>query len=166
MIRNALFSDLEAVHKLTQACASTMITNGIHQWNEHYPTRERFRKDIEREELYVWENPDGIIGIIVLTDVIDKEYIPIQWFTDNQRNLYVHRLAVHPEYWGQGYAQKLMDFAEKYAKSNKYLSVRLDTFSKNKRNQEFYEIRGYQKLGDIYFPKQSKDPFHCYELVL
>ncbi|MGM0391936.1 MAG: GNAT family N-acetyltransferase, partial [Bacteroidota bacterium] len=30
----------------------------------------------------------------------------------------------------------------------------------------FYESRGYQKLGDIYFPKQSEHPFHCYELIL
>jgi len=59
-----------------------------------------------------------------------------------------------------------MNFAEKYARDNNFTSVRLDTFSQNKRNQKFYETRGYQRLGDIYFPKQSKHPFHCYELKL
>ena len=59
-----------------------------------------------------------------------------------------------------------MTFAENYARANQYSSVRLDTFSQNKRNQLFYETRGYHKLGDIYFPEQSDDHFHCYELVL
>jgi ribosomal protein S18 acetylase RimI-like enzyme len=59
-----------------------------------------------------------------------------------------------------------MSFAEEFAQKNNYASVRLDTFSVNKRNQRFYELRGYKKLGDIYFPKQSEFPFHCYELIL
>ncbi|MBT8264540.1 MAG: GNAT family N-acetyltransferase, partial [Muriicola sp.] len=59
----------------------------------------------------------------------------------------------------------LMDFAETYARENQFMSVRLDTFSKNERNQRFYEARGYQKLEEIYFPNQSKDPFYCYEFV-
>ncbi|HET8854785.1 MAG TPA: GNAT family N-acetyltransferase, partial [Salinimicrobium sp.] len=45
-------------------------------------------------------------------------------------------------------------------------SVRLDTFSQNQRNQKFYVKRGYSRLGDIYFPKQSEFPFHCYEKII
>ena len=37
-----------------------------------------------------------------------------------------------------------MDFAEEYAREKKFISVRLDTFSMNKRNLKFYESRGYQ----------------------
>tara|TARA_R110000796_G_scaffold10530_3_gene34877 strand:+ start:23224 stop:23403 length:180 start_codon:yes stop_codon:yes gene_type:complete len=59
-----------------------------------------------------------------------------------------------------------MNFAEDYARKGGFISVRLDTFSKNSRNNKFYQARGYQQLGDIYFPKQSEFPFHCYELIL
>ena len=97
---------------------------------------------------------------------MDDEYIPVSWLTPNENNLYVHRLAVHPEFQGKGFAQKLMDYAENYAKTNSFASIRLDTFSKNERNQKFYEVRGYQRLENIMFPKQSKYPFYCYELVL
>ncbi len=165
MIRKALLSDLNSIYKLSQACARAMILKGIYQWNEHYPTVERFQKDIKLEELYVI-GEEEIKGIIVLTETVDKEYIPVKWLTKNKKNLYVHRLAVNPKYWGQGYAQQLMNFAEEFAKNGQYISVRLDTFSQNKRNQNFYETRGYQRLGDIYFPKQSDHPFYCYELVL
>ena len=44
-------------------------------------------------------------------------------------------------------------------------AVRLDTFSKNLRNQRLYEVRGYKKRDDVYFLHKSPDPFHCYELV-
>ncbi|MCM4160149.1 GNAT family N-acetyltransferase [Antarcticibacterium flavum] len=143
-----------------------MKEKGIFQWNEHYPSREKLAADIDKEELYVLEEKKEILGIVVLTAHMDEEYIPIEWLTQSGNNLYIHRLATHPGVWGQGYGQSLMDFAEDFARRNNYDSVRLDTFSQNKRNHRFYESRGYKRLGNIFFPKQSEDPFHCYELVL
>lgn len=166
MIRRAKISEISEILNLTRACAVNMINKGIYQWNEHYPSKKAFENDIERSELYVLENNHEIIGTMVITTLMDEEYIPIQWLTPNNRNVYIHRLSVHPNQQGKGFAQKMMDFAEDYAKKNNFVSVRLDTFSQNKRNQKFYETRGYHKLGDIYFPKQSNHPFHCYEMVL
>ena len=158
--------DIPELLIVTKACAQAMIANGIYQWNENYPSYEAFEKDIELGQLWVLKEGDSIIGSVVISDIIDDEYKVIEWITPNTKNVYIHRLAVHPEYQGKGLAQKLMDFAEAYAKANDYISVRLDTFSVNKRNNAFYQKRGYQKLGDVYFPKQSKHAFHCYELVL
>lgn len=166
MIRLAKKSEIDKIITVTKACAAFMIKNGIYQWNEHYPSKQAFLDDIAQEELYVLEVDKKIIGTIVLSTHMDDEYIPITWLTSNEANLYIHRLSVHPEYQGQGYAQKLMNFAEEYAKNNDFKSVRLDTFSVNKRNVNFYQTRGYKQLGDIFFPKQSEHPFHCFELVL
>ncbi len=166
MIHLANPLDLAEIKKLTEACAVAMQEKGVFQWNEHYPSRERLAEDIEKEQLFVLKQKEEILGIIVLTPEMYEEYIPIQWLTSNRENLYVHRLATHPSVWGKGYGQLLMDFAETYARNNRYHSVRLDTFSQNLRNQKFYEARGYKRLGNIYFPKQSEHPFYCYELKL
>ena len=166
MIRKARLTDLASIKNLTESCAIKMQENGIFQWNEYYPSLERLQNDIEQQELYLIEENQKLQGIIVLTSKMDEEYHPIKWLTPNGNNLYVHRLATNPQHWGRGYGRKLMDFAEDHARKNNYLSVRLDTFSQNKRNQRFYESRGYEKLGNIYFPKQSEHPFYCYELVL
>ncbi len=166
MIRKAKTADLTEIKSLTEACARAMDAKGIYQWNEHYPSLERLSLDVEREELYLLEENDRIKAIVVLTDFMDEEYVPIKWLSKTNNNLYIHRLATHPDVWGQGYAQKLMDFAENFARENNFESVRLDTFSENRRNQKFYEARGYQKLGNIYFPKQSEHPFYCYELLI
>ena len=166
MIRLAKISDIDGILEITRSCAAKMESDGIYQWNEHYPSKQVFIKDLERDELYVMEVDGKPIGAIVISTFMDKEYVPIQWLTPNGNSTYIHRICVDPNLQGKGYAQKLMDFAEELSKKKGFVSVRLDTFSQNKRNQRFYEQRGYQKLGNIFFPKQSSHPFHCYELVL
>ncbi|WP_276168813.1 GNAT family N-acetyltransferase [Zobellia alginiliquefaciens] len=166
MIRPAKLTDIPQILTVTKACATAMIQQGIYQWNENYPSKQAFETDIERGELYILQEDNQIIGSIVLSTLMDEEYVPIKWLTPTGKNIYIHRVAVHPDYQGKGYAQKMMAFAENYARENRFESIRLDTFSQNKRNQRFYEARGFQRLGDIFFPKQSEYPFHCYELVL
>ena len=166
MIRRAKISEIPDILKLTKACAVAMIEKGIYQWNEHYPSRSAFEKDVREKSLYVQIIDGQIIGTVVISNQMDQEYVSVSWLSENKNNIYIHRLAVLPEQQGKGYAQRLMDFAERYAREKGYTSVRLDTFSQNRRNQVFYETRGYQRLGDIYFPKQSEHPFHCYELLL
>lgn len=166
MIRKATKEDIHGILQITKACAVHMIKNNIYQWNEFYPNENAFLKDIERNELYVLENQNLLIGSITISKFMDEEYLPVSWLTPNENNMYIHRLAVLPEQQSHGYAQKMMTFAESQALKNKNPSVRLDTFSKNQRNQKFYELRGYKRLGDIFFPKQSEHPFYCYELVL
>jgi len=166
MIRRAKISEIPDIITICKSCAAHMISNGIYQWNEQYPSATAFEEDIERNELYVLEIDEIIIGTVVISTRMDNEYKPVKWITQNSNAVYIHRLSINPKYQGNGFAQQLMDFAENHAKENNFASVRLDTFSQNKRNQRFYEKRGYQKLEDIFYPKQSEHPFHCYELVL
>jgi ribosomal protein S18 acetylase RimI-like enzyme len=166
MIKKAKISDLNNLLEITKSCARDMISKEIFQWNELYPSKEVLQKDIALEQLWKLEINHKTIGLIVLTDIEDPEYKDVKWLTKNHQNLYIHRLAVHPKYQGKGYAQKLMDFAENYAKQNNYISIRLDTFSQNKRNQKFYKKQNYKQLGSIYFPKQSEHPFYCFEKII
>lgn len=166
MIRKATYKDIDEILEITKACAVFMTKNGIYQWNENYPNKLTFENDVLRDELYVLEYQSEIVGCIVVSTFMDEVYIPIKWLTPNENNIYIHRLAVHPNQQGKGYAQKLMDFAETFAKENHFTSIRLDTFSENKRNQKFYGLRNYKHLGEIYFPMKSEYPFYCYELVL
>lgn len=166
MIRRAKILEIPEILSITAACAAHMCEQEILQWNEHYPSAKIFEQDLRRNELFVAENEGQLIGTIVISSRIDPEYTTVNWLTVTSNQLYIHRLAVHPHYQGMGYARRLMDFAEKMSRDKGCISIRLDTFSQNKRNQHFYEQRGYQRLDDIYFPKQSRDPFHCYELIL
>ncbi|TDT46168.1 ribosomal protein S18 acetylase RimI-like enzyme [Maribacter spongiicola] len=166
MIVPAKISQIPKILIMTDACRIAMEANGIYQWTTDYPSKQAFEKDIERNELYVLQHDNEIVGCIVVSLFMDEEYTSVNWLTENINNYYIHRLAVHPNFQSKGFAQRLMAFGENFARENNAVSVRLDTFSQNKRNQKFYEQRGYTKLGDIFFPNQSEHPFHCYELVL
>ena len=167
MIQKAKPAQIDEILELTRACALAMIKAGIYQWNEHYPSRAAFEEDVKRDELFVFTQSGKITGTIVISNLKDELYNPVKWLTPpDAKSVYIHRLAVHPDSQGQGIAQKLMDFAEDFGRENGFVSIRLDTFSQNPRNNRFYQKRGYHKLEEIFFPKQSKYPFYCYELVL
>lgn len=166
MIRKAKPSEIDKIIAITSACATKMTSEGIFQWDDAYPNKQAFTKDLQRDELYVLLNEETIIGCITISSIKDEEYNTIEWLTKDGLQYYIHRLAVHPDFQHQGNAKKLMAFAEVFAKQQNASSIRLDTFSKNYRNQRFYEARGYQQLGDVYFPRQTAFPFYCYELVL
>ena len=166
MIREATVNDLDAILKITKSCAKKLVSKNIFQWNEYYPNRNVFENDLYNKWLYVTVKENKVLGSVCVSDLIDDEYATVKWLTPNNNNIYIHRLAVDPDYQGVGYAQKMMSFAEEFAKKNKYRSIRLDTFSKNMKNQKFYKQRGYKKLGEIFFPNQSMHPFYCYELLL
>lgn len=165
MIRKAKLSEIEEIITITRACGAKMASEGIFQWYEFYPNKEAFQKDVLRDELYVLLSEDSIIGCIVVSSEKDAEYNDVDWLTKDGQNCYIHRLAIHPSYQKKGHAKRLMDFAETLAVQNNIVSVRLDTFSENPRNNKFYEARGYTRLGSIFFPKQSEHPFYCYEKV-
>lgn len=152
---------------MTRQCALDLITKGIHQWDQSYPDLATIQNDLSKGQLYKYLIGDAVAGIVVLNEIQDPEYTDLNWITDDtSRNLIVHRLAVHPKHQGTGIARKLMDFAEKFARENKYDSIRLDTFSQNGRNQKFYDNRGYQRTGEVYLSYRDDFPYIGYELVL
>lgn len=165
-IELATQNQLDRVKEIAEACAKNMIENNIFQWNDKYPSREIFKEDIKNKSLYVSKINQEVVGCIMFSSRKDDVYKTVNWITKDEYNLYIHRLAVHPIFQKRGIARKMMDFAEDFAKSNNYISIRLDTFSQNPRNNKFYKLRGYNKLDDVYFPKQSEFPFHCYEKLV
>lgn len=165
-IKLAKLCDLDRVKEIAEACAKKMIEDNIFQWNENYPSKEIFREDIKNNALFVARINSEIVGCIMLSSYKDDVYKNVKWISEDNNNLYIHRLAVHPRFQKKGIARKMMEYAEAFAKSKNHKSIRLDTFSKNDRNNKFYKLRGYIKLDDVFFPNQSVFPFHCYEKLI
>lgn len=166
MIQKAAPTDIDRLKKITEACADHLISQGIFQWNKNYPSRAVFEADVTKETVYVYRKDNQIVGCVVFSYEKDHFYNKVNWLSEEDRHLYVHRLAVHPDCQGKGIARSLMDFGEAMAQENKCRSIRLDTFSKNPRNNTFYQARGYQHVGEVFFSQKSPYPFYCYEKLL
>lgn len=166
-IRLAKLSEVDNLVALTLSCGEHLRTLGISQWSADYPNKEILSADIFAKQLFVLTENSVPQAIIVLNEKSDPEYDEVNWLTPkDSKNLLVHRLATNPASQGKGYARKLMDFAENFARENNYDSIRLDTFSQNKRNQKFYENRNYINLGELWLSYRDDFPYIAYELLL
>ena len=116
LIRKATQKDLDSVMAIIRSCTEHMISKNIFQWNEKYPNIETFQADINNEHLYVLANKDKeLIGCVSITFEMDDFYKKIDWISSSNKNIYVHRLAVHPNYQGQGHAKTIMNWIENKA---------------------------------------------------
>lgn len=164
-IRKALEKDIGEIMKLIAKCVQVMQDGGSDQWDDQYPNKEIIGEDIAKGTLYVYEDHGKISGIIVLDDNQAEEYQAISWMQEKGPHLIMHRLAVHPEVQGKGIARKLIAFAEEYAQSNGYSSIRLDTYMKNAKALALYPSLGYTRRGEVWFPGRTAQ-FPVFEKVL
>ena len=160
-IRPAKIEDAPLIDALLQACKVHMESNGIFQWTTAYPNPTITLEDIAKKQIYVLAG-DKLAGMIVFNEEQEEEYAEVDWAFNNLPILVIHRLAVSPEFQGQGCARQLMDFVEDYALKNAYRSIRLDSFTKNPRALDLYKRRGYLVRGTVEFPGKTA-PFHCFE---
>lgn len=99
---------------------------------------------------------------------------PIIWKEANDdRALYLHRIATNPSYRGRGYIHKIVAWAKQYAKENGIDYIRMDTHSGNERLNQYYINAGFTYLGvssiewtpDL--PEHYKEgPFSLFEMKI
>lgn len=155
-------SDLEKLFQIYLRGKQNLEQSGIYQWTDNYPTISLIESDLRKGVLYSLKNNDEIVGAINISEEQEAEYDSVNWKFDNSKVLVIHRLVIDPKHQGKGYAQKLMDFAENFAKENNYSSIRLDAYSKNERVIEFYKKREYFIRGKVNFSEREY-PFNCME---
>lgn len=162
IIEKAKREDLDDLFALINRVKADMKKNQLDQWNDDYPTREIIENDILNEDLYIIKSDDRLFGGICLNEDQEEAYQQVDWKFDPTKVLVIHRLAIDPNTQGQGMAQQLMQFAEKYAQENGFTSIRLDVYSQNPRAIAIYKNRGYEIRGAINFPGRAYH-FHCME---
>ena len=95
MIRKAIKEDLNRIIEITKACAVSMISNNIFQWNEHYPNIETFENDVLNESLFVLEINNKLIGCLVISNDMDEFYKKVKWLTPNYNNIYLYMISLY-----------------------------------------------------------------------
>lgn len=84
---------------------------------------------------FVYEEERKILGVIV----VQQDYLMLD----------VYNLYVDISHRGKGIGQKLLDFAEEYARKKRLHGVKVETGEDNKDAQQFYLKCGYQKVGKV-----------------
>jgi GNAT superfamily N-acetyltransferase len=165
-IRKATLADFDSLFKIILDCKEDMKVKGVEQWPSHHPSKETIQNGIESNCHYVLIDGGKIVGGVLLNHACDDQYKLVKWRVEDKNPLMVHRLAVSPKLQGKGYAKKLMEFAEEFAKKEGSKSIRLDTYKLNSVSNKFYEKLGYKLVGTIKMPQYMPGEYNCYEKVL
>ena len=160
MIRRAMLTDLDNLLMIKDLVIADMAEHNIFQWDDSYPNAVHFQQDIENGTLYVIDDNDRICGFACIDQKQAPEYKTLDWHSPD--NAYViHRLAIHPECGGKGYASQILKFAEELAIKEGTTDLRIDTFHQNHRAQALISKFGFEYIGEVIFPRKG-EPFCCF----
>lgn len=147
LYRQGLREDLDEIACLVGKAIERMEQQGIHQWDELYPTKEDFLDDIDKNTLYVALDNDRIVAIYVISRECDEEYHECEWESPDESACIIHRLCVASDNQNKGIGSRVLLHIEEQIKSMGYLSIRLDVFSENPYALRLYEKNGYIRRG-------------------
>jgi ribosomal protein S18 acetylase RimI-like enzyme len=154
----------QVFHNLT-ASNKNLLTQGIYQWDDTYPSRALLEADIQSKTMFVLLENHQVIASVSVDTKQPAVYSEIFWNPVTSNPLMVHRLCVAPEKQGQGLGRRMLEFVETYAKEKSHDCIRVDVHTQNKAALATYENRNFKRLGEVFFPRRNV-PFVCMEKVL
>ena len=139
--------DLDDIYISIQQAIAEMEKHGIFQWDNIYPGREDFEKDIDNHTLYLAYKENTLAALYVISGECDDQYSNGQWEYDEKSAYILHRFCVSPAFQNQGIGKAVLQHIEKQIKGMGYESVRLDTFTENPFANKLYLHNGYEPRG-------------------
>jgi ribosomal protein S18 acetylase RimI-like enzyme len=160
--------DMDRIMEIITIVVKIMNESGNFQWDDTYPTPEKFRSDISKGNLWVCvEKLENIIvGVCAITNDQDPEYRDCGWDID-ELAIVPHRLAIHPDYRRYGIGRKFLQLAEQIGIERGIKYLRIDTITVNQPMQNLFKQLNYEYKGEITIPcKKPGLRFYCYDKTL
>lgn len=140
-MREAGKEDAEKIYNNLKLCAENMYNKlGLEHWIPVY-SKESIEKDIEAKKVFIVEQNNKVVGNFILTE--EKNSL----WKENKNAIYLSKLAIIPEFSGNGLGKKCMKYIEEYAKRKNYEYVRFDVYEKSENTIAFYKKIGYETVG-------------------
>ena len=158
-IRPARIAELPELMALVKAAVRHMESQGICQWDDHYPNAAVLQADIENRHLHVVDADGQMAGMVSINEEQAPEYQAVPWQYAGKA-LVIHRLTIAPAFQRRKLATRLLEFAEKTAESQGYDTLRLDVFAENPGAIGLYKNFGFKAAGTVRF---KKGLFVCFE---
>ena len=149
----------------------------IDQVFNFYKIASKYQKS--KNKVVVWPDFNRDMVLTEITEnrqfklLIDNEIVCI-WavtFSDEQiweeknkdRAIYIHRIVTNPNFRGNNFIQKIVNWAKIYALKKDLQYIRLDTLGNNTRLIQHYKNAGFDFLGMFPLKNTSDLPDHYKE---
>lgn len=164
MLRLAIDKDLIYIMEIIKKIIEQMKENNINQWDENYPNKDIFSKDIYEQNLYVFDEENQIKGFVVLNEEVHQEYNKLNWRSEKKFKV-IHRMGIDPKYKRQGIGEKIFKYIETEVIKLGYEYIKVDTYSKNLPMINLIKKKGYVEIGKMVFDKNKKN-WIGYDLII
>ncbi|NLV57722.1 MAG: GNAT family N-acetyltransferase [Clostridiales bacterium] len=151
--------------ELFRKVIADMRRRGLGQWEWGiYPNADILAEDIAEGILYRMDADERLVGAFVISPRQEEAYHTLAWhFGIFPATL--HRLALDPDCFGLGLAQRAMVFVKEEARRLGYDSLRLDTSSENDRALKLFRSSMTREAGTVHFGDPTKT-YRCFESPL
>ena len=153
-IFNSTILDIESIFGLYKIATEYQKPRFKVQW----PEFDRALVETEIKENRQWKLiSDNEIACVWATTFTD----PLIWEEKNEAPaVYIHRIAVSPNFRGQNLVLLIAEWAKRYASQNNKTFVRLDTIGDNIKLIEHYQKCGFTFLGVLKLKNTDGLPAH------
>lgn len=153
-IQNSVNKDIQEIFRLYNIATDFQKSKFILHW----PEFELNLVQTEINENRQWKIIiDGKIACVWATTFNDPQ---IWEERNNDPAVYIHRIAVNPEFRGQNLVQQIAEWAKLYALSNEKRFVRMDTVGENTGLINYYTKCGFDFLGLLKLQNTEGLPAH------
>lgn len=170
-IEKAEMKDLDRVVEILRDGRNQLAESGIDQWQGDYPNVEHIQEDIEHGFAYLVHSDDHeTVGAFAIVAAPDHSYDELdgKWLVDTDDYLVIHRVAIHSDHAGNGYASGLFTSVIDYVKENPngVKSLRIDTHEDNKPMQHLIEKYGFTRVGTLHGVYRPEETSYVYEMPI
>lgn len=147
IFQKAELSRLDDICRMFGDAMKNMESMGIYQWDEAYPNRTDFERDIKAGQMYVALDGSSIAASYTINTECEEEYNSADWQYPDYEYIVIHRLCVNPQYQNMKIGKRTVLHIEEQARNMGYKSIRLDTFSQNPYALKLYYGLMFRETG-------------------
>ena len=169
-LRRATMADFDRIIAILKDGANQLAERGVDQWQGDYPSKAQIKEDIENGWAFLAVSEDQeTVGAIAIVDGPDHVYDHLdgKWLSDTNKYVVIHRVAIHSQHSGKGYATKLLQAVINDIKNNRddIDSIRIDTHEDNKAMQHLIAKMGFSQVGYLHGAYRPNETSFVYELI-
>ena len=153
-IINSVPADIDAIFALYEAGTALQKTLS----KKHWKGFQRTLVEQEIAEYRQWKIMEGNQMACCFAVAFSDPFIWQEKSKDPA--IYIHRIATHPGFRGNGYVKNIVEWARAFASQNGLKYIRMDTGSGNERLNNYYIACGFTYLGISSYPITENLPEH------
>lgn len=153
MIRKAVCADIPAVAQIYEKIHTAEEAGGVTiGWIRGiYPTEDTARQALARDDLFVQEDGETIVGAAIINQCQVDSYYGANWRypAEDSQVMVLHTLVIDPEAERKGYGKAFVQFYEDYARQHDCPYLRMDTNARNARARAMYGKLGFSEVDIV-----------------